>query len=216
MNEQQILETLMRNPVFKRALKEMMLNDTQLAREIGMAMRVEPVVYVWCAEMHDVRGGIYYHPIIVPGSSAMDLETMMMVNNYIMMASEDQFKAHEFEPMANMFRAVYPRIPVRLIAVPKKTFESLQNYLTILVSSVLVEAEKCFEHFDAISAMTRVDSSMLKMQMLASIFNSMTTVSSCFDRDMNICDSEDHEYDFGNDEECDEYDEEYDEDDYDY
>lgn len=220
MNERQILETLMRNPVFKRALKEMMLNDTQLARELGLSMRMEPVVHVWCAEMHDIGGGVYYHPIIIPGSTEMNLEAMMMVSNYTMMASENQFEAYDFEPMVNMFRSVHCGIPVKLIAVPKKTFESLQNYLTILVSSVLVEAEKCFAHFDAIAAMTRVDASMLKMKMLASVFGSMTTVSSCFDRDMNICDSADHEYDFGNNEEdwdeCDEDDCENDEDDCNY
>ena len=122
--------------------------------------------------------------------------------------------------MVNMFRAVHYGVPVKLIAVPKSTFDSLQNHLTILVSSILVESEKCFAHFDAISAMTRVDASVMKMKMLASVFSSMTTVSSCFDRDMNICDSTDHEYDFGNNEEdwdeCDEDDCENDEDDCNY
>jgi hypothetical protein len=220
MNEKDLLATLMRNPAFRRALKELMLHDANLANELGAGRTPDPIVHVWCAEMYDVNGGgTYYHPIIVPSNTAMSLESMMMVDNYTMMASEDQFEAYGYENMVNMFRSVYRNIPVRLIAVPKKTYDALKNSLTILVSNVLSEAQKCFTHFDNIAAMTRTNADMLKMQFLASVFNSMTTISSCFDRDMNLSDSADHEYDLSNHDEddyvddCDDEDEDWDDDD---
>jgi hypothetical protein len=81
-----------------------------------------------------------------------------------------------------------------MIAVPRKVYDDMLNSLTVLVSNVLAEAEKCFVHFDNIAAMTRTNADMMKMQMLASVFNQMTTISSCFDREMNVHDSAAHEY----------------------
>lgn len=204
MNEQQILKTLMQNPAFKQALKDLMLTDAKLANDLGVTARPEPNVYVWCTEMHEIRGGIYYHPIVIPKTQAMDLDAMMQVDNYAMMASEDQFEAHDYEYMVNMFRMVHPGIAVKMIAVPKKVYNDLLNSLTILVSNVLAEAEKCFVHFDNIAAMTRVNADMIKMQMLASVFNQMTTISSCFDREMNVHDSADHQYEDEREDNCDE------------
>ena len=202
MNEQQILKTLMQNPVFKQALKELMLTDVKLANDLGVTARPEPNVYVWCTEMHEASGGIYYHPIIIPKDQVMYLDAMMQVDNYIMMASENQFEAYDYENMLNMFRMVHSGINVKLIAVPKKMHNELLNSLTVLVSNILAEAEKCFVHFDNIAAMTRVNADMLKMQMLASVFNQMTTISSCFDREMNIVDSTDHQYKDPNEDDC--------------
>lgn len=218
MNEHNILNTLLQNPVFKQALKELMLTDAKLANDLGVTARPEPNVYVWCAEMHEVSGGIYYHPIIIPKTQTMDLGSMMDVDNYVMMASEDQFEAHDYEYMVNMFRMVHRNIAVKMIAIPKHVYNDLLNSLTVLVTNVLAEAEKCFVHFDNIAAMTRVNSDMMKVQLLASVFSQMTTISSCFDREMNVHDSKDHEYDMGDsededewddceDDECDEYDE---------
>jgi hypothetical protein len=202
MNEQQILKTLMQNPIFKQALKELMLTDAKLANDLGVTTRPEPNVYVWCAEMHEVHGGIYYHPIIIPKTQAMTLETMMQVDNYAMMASENQFEAYDHEPMINMFRMVHPNIAVKMIAVPKKVYDDLLNSLTILVSNILIEAEKCFVHFDNIAAMTRVNADMMKVQLLASVFSQMTTISSCFDREMGVLDSTDHQYEDPNEDGC--------------
>jgi hypothetical protein len=96
----------------------------------------------------------------------------------------------------------------------------LLNSLTVLVSNILAEAEKCFAHFDNIAAMTRTNADMMKMQMLASVFNAMTTVSSCFDREMNVVDSSEHEYSQPDidvddcDDEDEDWEDEYDEDEY--
>ena len=202
MNEQNILNTLLQNPIFKQALKELMLTDAKLANDLGVTARPEPNVYVWCAEMHEARGGIYYHPIIIPNGQVMSLDAMMQVDNYIMMASENQFEAYDYEDMLNMFRMVHRDINVKMIAVPKNVYNELLNSLTVLVSNILAEAEKCFIHFDNIAAMTRTRADMMKMQMLASVFNQMTTISSCFDRDMNVHDSADHDYETGAECEC--------------
>lgn len=202
MNEQNILNTLLQNPIFKQALKELMLTDAKLANDLGVTARPEPNIYVWCAEMHEVRGGIYYHPIIVPNTMAMNLDAMMQVGNYTMMASEDQFEAHDYEHMIHMFRMAHPNIPAKLIAVPKKVYEELLNSLTILVSNILIEAEKCFVHFDNIAAMTRVNTNMMKVQMLASVFSQMTTISSCFDREMSVHNSADHQYEDPHADDC--------------
>ena len=202
MNEQQILKTLMQNPIFKQALKELMLTDAKLANDLGVTSRTEPNVYVWCAEMHEVNGGIYYHPIVIPKTQVMDLNAMMSVDNYAMMASEDQFEAHDYEHMVNMFSMVHRHITVKMIAVPKHVYSDLLNSLTVLVTNIMAEAEKCFVHFDNIAAMTSVNADMMKVQLLASVFSQMTTISSCFDREMSVHDSADHQYEDPDRDDC--------------
>ena len=210
MNEQ-ILKTLMANPEFKKAFKDMLLHNKDLAAELGLNEAVAKNVFVWCAEMTDANGGIFYHPIVAPNTAMMitSIDYMMNVNNYSMMASENQFEAYDkYEHTVTMFRSVYGRIPVKLIAVPQETYEKLSIALVTLVTSIIEEVNNCFDHLDRIALMANTKADVLKMQLLASVFGNMTTVASCFDQDMEIYDSSTHDYDVHEDEydECDEED----------
>jgi hypothetical protein len=217
MNEQDILNTLMRNPEFKKALKELLLHNKDLSSELGLGT-TEKNVYVWCAEMTDVAGGVFYHPIIAPESTMMmpDIDYMMNVDNYSMMASENQFEAYRYEPMVKMFNTAYRSIPVRLIAVPVSTFNKLEEALVALVSNIIEEVSNCFDHLDRIAAMTNTPADIMKMQLLMSVFGHMTTVAACFDREMTVQDSTDHDYcNMYETDSCDDYDDFDDYDDYD-
>jgi hypothetical protein len=195
MNEQQMLTVLMKNPEFKKAFKEMLLHDKDLAAEFGMPAQ-EKNIYVWCAEMTSVSGDAFYHPIVIPANGMMitDVDFMMHPENYTMMASENQFDAYEHEPILKMFRSAYGSVPVRLIAVPEDTFAKLKIALSVLVTNIIGEVNNCFDHIDRIAVMANTKAEMLKMNLLASIFGNMTTVAACFDREMNLHDSKDHEY----------------------
>lgn len=195
MNEQAILRGLMQNPAFKNALREMLLHDKDLAAQMGINGGGN--VYVWCAEMHDVNGGVFYHPIVTAASGAMvmpSVDEMMDVSNYVMLADEDQFEAYKYEDTVRLFRSVYGSVPVKLIAIPKDTFENLRTALLVLVTNIVGEINKCFDHLNIIAAMSNTKVDMLKMILLASVFGRMSTVAACIDREMNIHDSANHEY----------------------
>ena len=217
MNEQNILKTLMQNPAFKEALREMLIHDQDMAAELGVGVAAKNV-YVWCAEMTDANTGrVFYHPIIAPEKPMLmpDINYMMNVENYSMMASEDQFEAYKYESMIKMFRSVYGNIPTKLIAVPEATYERLAEALLILVVNILDEINRCFDHLDRISAMANMPADMMKMNLIASVFGNMTTVAACFDREMEVHDSKSHDYTIHEEEdEDDDFDDDDEEEDY--
>ena len=208
MNEQ-ILKTLMANPEFKKAFKDMLLHNKDLAAELGLNTAAPSNVFVWCAEMTDVNGSVFYHPIIAPETQMLipNIDYMMNVDNYSMMASENQFEAYDkYESTVKLFRSVYGRIPVKLIAVPQETYNKLNTALVVLVTNIIEEVNNCFDHMDRIAVMANTKADVLKMQLLASVFGNMTTVAACFDQEMAIHDSANHDYNVP-EEEYDEYDE---------
>lgn len=194
MNEQQILANLMKNPDYRAAMRQLILNDKDLAEEVCPTSKS---AYVWCAEMVDQNTGVtYYHPIVVPNKTmTAELESMMDVNNYAMLASMDQFEAYEEEPTVKMFTSVYgQKYPIRLITVPEDVFNRLLAALTALVVSILNEVRQCFVHMDNIARMSNTDADMMKMRFISSVFGCMTTVDACFDKNMEISDSSNHDY----------------------
>ena len=195
MNEQQILANLMRDPAYRHALRNLMLQDKDLANDVCPEQGNN--AYIWCAEMVDQNTGItYYHPVVIPSTQmSMDMDSLMSVDNYTMMVSFDQFEAYEHEPMVKMFTSVYgDRYPIRLITVPEDVYAKLEAALISLVTSILNEIEQCFTHIDAIARMSNSDATMLKVRLIGSVFGNMTTVSACFDRNMDVADSEGHDY----------------------
>jgi hypothetical protein len=207
-------------------LKQILINDRTLADELGVSANPD-VVYVWCAELNRVDGELYYHPIIIPkgaeqGFTMPTLDCMLNVDYYSMMASENQFEAYRYENTAKMLELCHNNVHVKMISVPKTVYEKLRTALTTLVSAILDEAIQCFGHIDNIARMTHVDADMMKSQFIAGIFAKMTVVSSCFDQEMNVLDSTEHDYvldietDWDEeylencDEDCDEEDDDYD------
>lgn len=227
MNEKATLEILMRNPAFREALKDLVIRDEALARELGL--NDEKPVFVWCAEMVTAEGVPYYHPLVVPARMGMpSMEDFLDVGFYKMMADENQFEVYKYESMVNMFRSVYTH-PVRLLTIPKKAYESLCVALQTLIATILAEAEVCFMSIDNIARITHTNVDTLKCQFMMSVFSNMNIVSSCIDQAMTVHDSTDHGYtvqkrcecrcdddeDWDDEEDC--YDEEYpDEDEEDY
>lgn len=206
MNEKEILKNLMANSAFRKAFRDLMLEDVNLAEELGVGTNNETLVYVWCVELQNtIDGKKYYHPVVVPAEYSRELETMIQTNYYTMMCSENQFEAHGYDAKVDMMKCCVP-YPIRMIVMPKSTFEKLETALVELVESILEEAKKCFEHFDNIAKMTHQDADRMKVQLLMSIFNNMSVVAACVNQDMKIIDSSDHEYvmDDGDD-----YDDEY-------
>lgn len=215
MNEQQILANLMRDPAYRKALQALMLEDKDLARDV-CPEDTHKIAYVWCVEMVDKNTQTpYYHPLVVPGQNmSMDLDAMMDTSNYTMLSAFDQFEAYDHEPMVNMYQSVYGRMyPIRLISVPEETYAKLVAALTSLVESILCEINQCFAHMDNIARMANTDATMMKMRFIGSVFGKMTTVAACFNRDMDVVDSESHDY--SPPEVDDEWDDEYDDEDWD-
>ena len=214
MNEKATLEILMRNPAFRAALKDLVLRDEQLAKEIGVA--AEKQMYVWCVEMVTADGTPYYHPLVIPARTGFDvsMDEMLDVGFYQMMASEDQFDVYKYEYMVNMFKSVYTH-PVRMLSVPKTTYDALVVALHTLVATILAEAESCFVGMENIARLTHTNANRMKMQFMMSVFSNMTIVSSCIDQEMNVHDSENHGYEVQKrcdccDDDWDEEDDEYD------
>lgn len=193
MNEKATLEILMRNPAFREALKELIINDEALARDLGV--NDEKPVFVWCVEMVTADGTPYYHPLVVPArmGAAPSMEEFLDVNFYQMMADENQFNVYRYESMVNMFRSVYTH-PVRLLTIPKKTYETLVAALQTLIATILAEAEVCFTGIDNIARLTHTNVDTLKCQFMMAVFSNMNIVSSCIDQAMNVHDSENHGY----------------------
>lgn len=208
MNEKEVLKNLMANSNFRKAFRDLMLEDVYLAEELGVGANNEALVYVWCVELENQNDEKkYYHPAIVPSSEyAMSLDSMMEVGSYQMLYSEDQFKVHEYDPMIDMMKSCVS-YPIRMIVMPKSTYEKLETALTELVGSILNEVEKCFEHFDNIARMTHQNTDRMKMQFIFSIFNNITVVATCINQDMEIVSSENHDYSKPIDDTYDEYDE---------
>ena len=223
MNEKEILKNLMRNPAFRNAMKELLLHDDDLARNVVKVHVVQPkTTHVWCAELETVDGEKYYHPIIVPkgctgGFMAPTLDYLMDVDNYTMMSSENQFEAYEYEHMAKMLERFHNNVRVMLVAIPSSTFTRLKSALNNLVATVLVEAEQCFGHLDNIARLTHTNADMMKTQFVSSIFANMSVLSCCIDNELHVSNSENHDYvldlDAEEDDECTWH--EDDEDDYD-
>lgn len=219
MNEKATLEILMRNPAFRNALKELVIRDEALAKELGVGG--EKQMYVWCVEMVTAEGTPYYHPLVVPARMGMaTMEEMLDVNFYQMMASEDQFDVYKYESMVNMFKSVYTH-PVRMLSIPQSTYDTLVAALQTLIATILAEAEVCFVGMDNIARMTHTNAEQLKMQFMMNVFSNMTIVSSCIDQEMNVHDSGDHGYEVQKrcdcyDDDCDEDDDDWDEEDDEY
>jgi hypothetical protein len=208
MNEQQILANIMKNPAYREAFRRLLIEDKDLARAVCPEQN-NAAAYIWCAEMTDQNTGIvYYHPVVIPQTGmSMDMGSLMDVNNYTMMVAFNQFEAYDHEPMVKMFTSVYgDRYPIRLISVPEETYVELAAALTSLVTAILSELEQCFDHLDSVARMSNTDATMLKVRLIGSVFGNMTTVAACFDREMNVVDSEDHDYhvEVEEDEDCDE------------
>lgn len=158
--------------------------------------------YVWCADLVNRNDGkTYYHPVVTSASMAPSLAEMMDVDSYIMMADQNQFAVRKWEPMLRMTGQ-----HTMLVAIPDETYQALNAALHGLVGKILAEAEKLFEPLDNIAAMTRGNAESMKLMMLMRIFADMRVLFECVDQDMNIHDSEDHNYEPEEDE--DEYDQE--------
>jgi hypothetical protein len=114
-----------------------------------------------------------------------------------------------------MFRSAYGSVPVRLIAVPRSLFNNLSNALTTLVTNIIREVDNCFDHLERVAVMANMPKDMLKMNLLMSVFGNMTTVAACFDHEMAMHDSTNHDYTvMGDDEDDEDEDDEYE--DYDF
>lgn len=197
MNEKEILKNLMANSNFRAAFRSLMLEDVNLAEELGVGKQNEGIVFVWCVELLNANDEQkYYHPLIVPSQQTMirDLETALDVSTYDMMYSDNQFAAHEYNAMVDFFKNCNPGKRVHMIAMPESTFAQLKKSLTELVTEILNEVQKCFEPLDNIGIMTHQNSEMMKMQLVANIFGNMSVVSSCINQNLDVVDSTDHDY----------------------
>lgn len=149
-----------------------------------------PVWYVWCVDLvNRTDGKTYYHPVVTSADMMPSLEAMMNVDNYIMLADKNQFAVRQWE---NMLRMTGQHVMV--VAIPDETYQALNTALKSLVGKILAEAEKMFEPLDNIAAMTRGNADSLKLMMLMRIFADMRVLFECVDQNMDIHDSEDHDY----------------------
>lgn len=192
MNEKDMLNILMQNADFKKALKELLFNDQSLAAALGVAPS-EPPMYVWCVEMVNKDGGKYYHPAVITASREITFENMKDVSFYKMMGSANQFEAYQYEQYVNMFRMMFVH-PIMLLSIPRAVYTKLEEALGNMVGAVIAEAEHCFTHIDNIARMTHANTDAMKAQFMMSIFANITVVASCIDQDMVVHDGEDHEY----------------------
>ena len=192
MNEKDMLNILMQNDDFKKALKELLFNDQSLAAALGVAPS-EPPMYVWCVEMVNNDGNKYYHPAVIPASREITFENMKDVSFYKMMGSSNQFEAYQYEPYVNMFRMMFIH-PIMLLTIPRSVYDKLDEALRNMVSTVLAEAEPCFAHIDNIARMTHSNADAMKSQFMMSIFANITVVASSIDQDMIVHDGDNHEY----------------------
>lgn len=216
MNEQQILANLMKDPAYRQALRNLMISDKDLAKEVRIEEKT--LVYVWCAEMVDQNTGIkYYHPVIIPSTTmSMEIDSLMDVGNYTMMYSFNQFESYKHEPIVKMFTSVWgDKYPIRLITIEEELYKRLDATLITLVTSILDEIENCFQHIDHIAKIANTDSNILKVRLIGSVFGNMTTVSACFNQGFEITNSESHDYRIAT-EDCDEFDYDNEDDDYDW
>ena len=146
--------------------------------------------YVWCADLvNRYDGKTYYHPVVTSASKMPSLAEMMDVDSYIMMADQNQFAVRKWEPMLRVTGQ-----HTMLVAIPDDTYQALNTALKSLVGKILAEAEKLFEPLDNIAAMTRGNAESMKLMMLMRIFSDMRILFECVDQDMNVHDSEDHDY----------------------
>ena len=192
MNEKDMLNILMQNDDFKKALKDLLFNDKSLAEALGVAPS-EPPMYVWCVEMVNKDGKKYYHPAVIPASMEITFENMVDVSFYKMMASANQFDAYQYEHLVNMFKMMYVH-PIMLLTIPRSVYDKLDEALRNMVSAVLAEAEPCFAHIDNIARITHANADAMKSQFMISIFANITVVASCIDQDMVVHDGDNHEY----------------------
>lgn len=192
MNEKDMLNVLMQNDDFKKALKELLFNDKALADALGVAPS-EPPMYVWCVEMVNKDGNKYYHPAVIPASREITFENMQDISFYKMMGSANQFEAYQYESYVNMFRMMFVH-PIMLLSIPRSVYTKLEEALGNMVGAVIAEAEHCFAHIDKIARITHANADAMKAQFMMSIFANITVVASCIDQDMVVHDGEDHEY----------------------
>lgn len=216
--EKEVLEKLMQNSTFRKAFRELMIDDPNLAEELGVNGKVNKTIHVWCVELTNANDGRkYYHPIVIPNFTYPTLDAMMEVENYTMMYSEDQFGCFEYDPMIDMFRCMHPGKQVRMLTVPEEVFEQLKAALSSLVKSVLDELNATFIHLDKIATITHQDVTAQKMQLTMSLFNQLTTIDSCLNQALDVVDSTSHIYEETNEyDDCDDdydYEDEYDEED---
>ena len=204
MNEQIIMAMLMSNPEFRKTVESLLiqLKDAEKKHEEGD-------MFVWCAEMHDANTGVaYYHPIVIPSdmNAIMDVDFLMQPSAYKMAAYKNQFEAYRMEGMITALNAY--RVRTMLISVNKDVYKTMETQLTLLVTQVLAEIEKCFEPLDKVASLINIQNNkMMKLQLLGSVLARITTTSYCFDENMVIHNSDNHTYDIGEPGCCDDDDE---------
>ena len=199
----------MNNPEELRNLVNRVLNNEEaceLLRKLLLpntapaAPASGPVWYVWCVDLvNKTDGKTYYHPVVTSADMMPSLDAMMDVDNYIMLADQNQFAVRQWEPMMRMTGQ-----HVMVVSIPDETYQALNTALKSLVAKILAEAEKMFEPLDNIAVLTRgqANGEQMKLMMLMRIFADMRVLFECVDQNMDIHDSSDHDYE-EEDEECD-------------
>lgn len=196
MEEKKLLEELLKSSSFREAFRQLMIEDPYLAGELGASKNSGSTVCVWCVEMETVDGKQFYHPIVIPNSDGMmpDVTMMMDPEYYTMMYTEDQFSAYDYEAKIDFMKSVYPNIKIRMLTIPKTTFEMLKESLHTLVVEILSEINSCFAHYERIEKLTHANMDLQKVELLSSVFGNMTVVATCINKDMSVIDSTAHAY----------------------
>ena len=197
----EMLLKIMENEDVRKALKELIISNQDLANELGVGAQQN--VYVWCAELINLGDGeCYYHPIVVPKNEAMrnpTLEMLLDMDTYKMLGYEDQFAAYDNEHIARRLEAMMP-VSVKLLTIPRNTYNELNEGLYNLVGAILKECEACFNHFEAIARMTNTNADRMKANFIMSVFAQTSTVSMCLTKELMIENSDNHEYNLEMDE----------------
>lgn len=203
-NNMSVLTAILNDKESCDFLKTLLMSDAPAAV-------TSDIVHVWCAEcVNRVDGKTYYHPVVT-ATDIPTLDNLLNPNYYHMLADRNQFEAMKWEGYCQMASAMRG-VRVRMIAVPSALYADLEKALTGLISKILEEAIQICDHMDRIGRYTRTSSESMKVNMLMGIFQNMDVLFECFDQNMVMSDSLDHDYEQPEPE----YDEdEYDDEDYD-
>lgn len=214
MNTRELIEKVLNNPEACELLQKLLIPV-----ETPAPATKQNTWYVYCAEMTNNNDGKkYYHPVVssANGYSMPSLDELMNPETYQMIAYQNQFDAHAEKAKIDTIVRMTGQT-ILLVNIPDETYQILDKALHDLMDNILAECEVVFESIDNIAKMTRKPASgnAMKMSFMMSVLQNLDTLYECFDANMVVTDSEDHDYTVETEDEWEGYDgedEDYDED----